>query len=54
MNKRYIVISENLHSGELREEARFIRIHAAEMLRQCWNFHNHIGWIKDTQTGEIF
>lgn len=52
--KRYIVLYENLHTGEIQEDGRYNDPKFAAIAKSCWNFGNHQGWIKDTKTGEIF
>jgi len=54
-SKRYMILRENTHTGEIKEAPpHFNDKKYAEIARACWNFGSHLGWIKDTETGEIF
>lgn len=55
---RYIVLIENLATGVFEQSwvspKGYINKKNAQIECACWEYGNRLGWVKDTETGEIF
>ena len=53
-DKRYIIIRENIQTGEMVEVTRCENLNHAKIAKACQEYGSSIGWVKDMETGEIF